>query len=368
MSAVATRRRAGFAPDYATSRRRFLDLARERGARLRSFLHARRGPDGEELTTDVACFGPARAPRLLIVSCGTHGVEGFCGAGVLHALLDGNLQRELPPETGLVCVHAVNPFGFAWLRRTDENNVDLNRNFLDHGGVYPDDAEYDEVHPLMLPADWDGDGRRAAEDGIRRYVQERGARALQAAACRGQYSHADGLFYGGRGPAWSADTWRTVLREEAGQARCVAVLDLHSGLGARGACELISGARQHTAEHAWALQLFGDDLVFPGLSSTAPPACGYMGESLQQTLPGVAGALVVAEYGTQPFDDILEILRADNYIHAREQPGSRLWRDVKGAMRPAFVGDDAAWQESVVERGVQVYRRCLAGLAGAPLQ
>lgn len=366
MTATAASRRAGFAPDYAASRIRFLDLCRERGARLRHFQHPHHGPGGETLTTDVARFGAVDAARVLIVSCGTHGVEGFCGAGVQQALLAGNLHRELPPHTALVFVHAVNPFGFAWLRRTDENNVDLNRNFLDHGGDYPDDRVYGEVHGLLLPADWDGDGRRVAEEGIRRYVQERGARALQAATCRGQYSHADGLFYGGRQPAWCADTWRTVLRKEAGAARCLAVLDLHSGLGARGACELISGARQGSEEHDWARKLFGDDLVFPGLSSTAPASCGYMGDSLQQTLPGVAGALVVAEYGTLPFDDILEILRADNFIHARERTGSRLWREVKSGMRPAFVGDDAAWQEAVVERGVQVFRRCLAGLADTP--
>jgi hypothetical protein len=358
---------AGFAPDYAASREGFLALCRERGARVRSFHHPRTGPGGEPLAVDVARFGPAPARRMFIVSSGTHGIEGFCGAGVQHALLSAGLQRELPPETGVAFVHGVNPFGFAWRRRTDEDNVDLNRNFLDHGaGAYPDDSIYNEVHALLLPGDWDGPGRRTAEEGLRRYVAERGARALQAAACRGQYSHADGLFYGGRRAAWAADTWRTILRELAGASRCVAVLDLHSGLGARGASELISGARLNTREHELARLFFGDELVFPGLNSTAPPAFGYMGESLAQTLPHVPGALVVAEYGTVPFEDILEILRADNFVHARDRPGSRLWREVKDGMRAAFVGDDAAWQEMVVERGVAIWRRCLDGLAAFP--
>ena len=36
-------------------------------------------------------------------------------------------------------IHALNPFGFAHLRRANEDNVDLNRNFVDHeGGNYPE--------------------------------------------------------------------------------------------------------------------------------------------------------------------------------------------------------------------------------------
>lgn len=359
---------AGFAPDYAASRQRFIEACTAHGVPLRHFPHPLKGPLGETLTVDVARFGPADARRVLIVSSGTHGIEGFCGAGIQHALITSGLVNELPPDTAVAFVHGVNPFGFAWMRRTDENNVDLNRNFLDHdAGVYPDDSIYNEVHALLLPEDWDGPGRQAAEEGIRRYVAERGARALQAAACRGQYTHADGLFYGGRRPAWAADTWRTILREFAGKSACLAVLDLHSGLGARGACELISGARQGSREHEAARLFFGEGIVFPGINSTAPASCGYMGEALNQALPGVAAAHVVAEYGTVPFDQILEILRADNFIHARDRPGSPLWREVKAGMRAAFVGDDAAWQDMVVERGVAIWRRCLEGLASFPV-
>ena len=358
---------AGFAPHYAGSRRAFLDQCARQGAPVRSWTHPSRGPDGEVLTTDVALLGAREPKRMLIISSGTHGVEGFCGAGVQHVLLAAGLHRELPADTGLALVHGVNPFGFAWLRRTDENNVDLNRNFLNHAGLYPDDAVYDEVHPWLVPEDWNGAGRRAAEAALQDYVRERGARMLQEATCRGQYSHADGLFYGGRAPAWSNHTWRTILHEVTGTSRVLAVLDVHSGLGARGACELISGARQGTPEHQSALQLFGDELVFPGLSSTAPAACGYMSDSLAQTLPNVPGALVVAEYGTQPFDDILEILRADNWIHVRDKPGSKLWREIKSGMRTAFVGDDSAWQEAVIDRAVSIYRRCLQGLAEFPV-
>jgi len=38
--------------------------------------------------------------------------------------------RELPADAALILVHVLNPFGMTYLRRGNENNVDLNRNFF----------------------------------------------------------------------------------------------------------------------------------------------------------------------------------------------------------------------------------------------
>jgi Protein of unknown function (DUF2817) len=353
-----------FPADYAASRRAFLQLCSTHGAQTASFEHPARGPGGEPLATDVARFGPEEAESLLIVSSGTHGIEGLCAGGIQAALLKLGVQTERPDGVALVFVHALNPYGFAYLRRTNEDNVDLNRNFLDHSGSYPDDAVYSEVHPLLVPEEWHGPPRAEAEAALACYVAERGARALQAAVSRGQYSHPDGLFYGGRKPAWSNDVWRSILRRFAGRARRLAAIDLHSGLGARGACELISGAIAGSREHRLARLWFGEDLVFPGSTSTAPAAQGFLGQTLPEVLPDVAGALVVAEFGTVDFATILEVLRADNWLHARGGGrASPLWNEIKREMRAAFVGEDVEWQAAVVERALTIVRNALAGLA-----
>ena len=353
--------RGSFPADYAASRRAFLQLCAADGAQTASFEHPDRGPGGEPLATDVARFGPEDAESLLIVSGGTHGIEALCAAGIQAALLKLGVQTERPENVGLVLVHALNPYGFAFLRRTNEDNVDLNRNFLDHSGPYPDDAVYAEVHPMLVPEEWQGPSRADAEARLARYVAQRGARALQAAVSRGQYSYPDGLFYGGRRAVWSNDVWRTILRRFAGRARRLAAIDLHSGLGARGACELISGAIAGSREHGLALRWFGDDLVFPGSTSTAPAAQGFLGQTIAEVLPDVAGALVVAEFGTVDFATILEVLRADNWLHARGGGrASTLWSEIKHEMRAAFVGDDVEWQAAVVDRAVAIVRRALA--------
>jgi hypothetical protein len=353
-----------FPHDYRASRAAFVQACRDRGARLEAHTHPRLGSDGAPVATDVAAFGAPDADRVLILVSGTHGVEGLCGAGIQQALIAHRLGRA-PDQLRIVLVHALNPHGFLDLHRTDESNIDLNRNFLDHARTSPDDSAYAEVHPFLVPETWEGPERIAADAALAHYVETRGAGALQAAVSGGQYSFADGLFYGGRAPAWSNGAWRDILRTHAARVRELAVIDLHSGLGARGACELISGAVQDSGEHRLAQQYFGDKIVFPGATSTAPAAVGYMGASIADALPGVRGALVVAEFGTVSFAEVFAALRIDNWFRSRGSPTAARTREIRAQMDCAFVGRDRGWQTDVVEHAFDVFDRTLAGLSGA---
>ena len=92
-------------------------------------------PFGGQDDAEVALLGPADAASVLVTISATHGVEGFCGSGVQVATF---AQRQnVPAGMALVAVHAINPYGFAWLRRVTEDNVDLNRNFIDHSSKLP---------------------------------------------------------------------------------------------------------------------------------------------------------------------------------------------------------------------------------------
>lgn len=97
------------------------------------------GPDGDELTIDVARFSPQRPERLIVLSSGLHGVEGYLGSAVQCAILEEELEGWTPPDRlAVVMIHALNPYGFAFHRRVNENNVDLNRNFLLDGERFDD--------------------------------------------------------------------------------------------------------------------------------------------------------------------------------------------------------------------------------------
>src|SRR6185503_20983669 len=109
-----------FSPDYLTARERFRSSATRARASLASYeLPGRRGQQEEPLTIDVARLGAERADCALVIISGTHGVEGFCGSGCQVGFFTDRLYEALPHDTRSVLVHALNPFGFSWLRRAN---------------------------------------------------------------------------------------------------------------------------------------------------------------------------------------------------------------------------------------------------------
>ena len=123
---------SSFSENFPQARSRFVEAAAAAGATVSSFaLQGHRGPDGGELVTDVAWNGPRDASHVFVAISATHGVEGFFGSGVQTEWLRRGEAKLLPPDTAALLVHAINPFGFAWLRRTNEDNIDVNRNWMD---------------------------------------------------------------------------------------------------------------------------------------------------------------------------------------------------------------------------------------------
>ncbi len=143
-------RESFFSPDYFAARSRFRDVARRAGASLDALRLEAHGPLQEELTIDIASLGERGAQRILLHTSGLHGVEAFAGSAVQLATLAN--PPALPAGCGLVLVHAVNPYGMAWLRRANENNVDLNRNFLRRDERWEGaPALYPRLDPLLNP-------------------------------------------------------------------------------------------------------------------------------------------------------------------------------------------------------------------------
>ena len=238
---------ACFAQTYAAARAKFLEAAEAACLDVQSHVHPMRGRDGEQLALDVVRDGPADARRVLLISSGCHGVEGFCGSGIQVALLNNAAWRAQAHEAGVAVVHlhALNPYGFSWWRRTTQENVDLNRNFQDFHQPLPVNPAYDEIAHQLVPPSWPPRWREQWH--LLHLVLRRGVRALQTAVSAGQYEHPQGLFFGGRSPSWSHVTLRHVLREHGARAERLGWIDLHTGLGPSGVGERIYAGRDDAA-------------------------------------------------------------------------------------------------------------------------
>ncbi|MEO6564771.1 MAG: DUF2817 domain-containing protein, partial [Casimicrobiaceae bacterium] len=209
---------AHFAATYVEARDRFLAAATAHELAVRShLLPGFRGAAGEDLAIDVACMGPADADALLLLTSGTHGAEGFCGSGAQVGLMHDPRFLDAVHASGIrvVLLHALNPHGFSTLRRTNEDNIDLNRNFRSFSPPPPPNIKYAAVHDFIVPRTWPPGPAEVAR--MQAYIETHGMAALQAAVSGGQCEYPDGLFYGGSAPAWSNTILRQLLRVEGAQ-------------------------------------------------------------------------------------------------------------------------------------------------------
>jgi len=352
-----------FANDYAEARRKFLDAASSAGATVNSYPHPLKGPGGEDLAIDVAQLGAANASKAVVMSSATHGVEGFCGSGAQVGFLTSGWHKELPADTALVLVHAHNPHGFAHIRRVTEDNVDLNRNFIDFAKPVPANAPYDEVHPMLVPADWNGPAHAAADKAIEAYIAERGMFTYQAAVSGGQYGHADGLFYGGSEPSWSRRTIEGLAREHLAGFAHVAVIDFHTGLGPYGFGEIIAVGDPGSDMHARTVQWYGDQAKSPEAGdSVSAVVQGTVDQGYALVLPDSVCTCIAIEYGTLPPTEVLGALRADNWLHLHGEVDSDQGRAIKQEMRDAFYGNEPEWKGMVWDRALDVAGMAVQGL------
>lgn len=349
---------------YDECRARFRCAAREAGAYTESHPIEARGPDDAALTIDVACVGDPAARRVLVVLSGVHGVEGFAPSAIQCALLG----RPVPAGVRLVVVHAVNPWGMAWYRRQNESNVDLNRNWARDRVEPPVNTGYAEVHHLLVPG---GTGLPSTEsflDGTRVLRKRNGVDWLRAAISGGQYSHPDGLYFGGARDEPSTCRLRSIAQAHLSTADLVVAVDLHTGHGAFGTCTLLSHVPAGTVGDAWLQGCFSAERIevtVGNAEATSAPKVGQLAKGLGQLIPAAEYHDVTFELGT--FDELRMILaeRAEHWVHFfgdRHDPAhaAAVWEH-----RICSTPDDPEWERSALDHGHRVLDQAITAVATA---
>lgn len=362
-----------FSETYAQARNRFLEAAEDAGAVLAHHLnpHAK-GPDGIHLFLDTAWFGPRDAATVMLNCCGTHGAEGYGGsAAQLAWMLDGG-PRTLPEGVAVLLVHALNPFGFAWGLRGTENNVDLNRNFLDHSLPHPENPLYDRLHRLLSP-------RRINEGAIRelmregaRFVAEHGRWALEDAISRGQYTHPDGYHFGGLQPEWSNLMLTQILKQDLAHAARIGFIDWHSGPIGDGELIFLSFSNPRGPDFARACQWWGKENLSPEMvnaqwGSKRPTRRGILFWGIEETLKpraSLTGAVVEFCSARAKADSAASLrvpmlerwLRFEGGFNCPEAPG------FLEEIREEYAPHRLSWYDAVITNSRDCYARALKGL------
>jgi hypothetical protein len=354
-----------YSQDYFSARARFRTAAEQAGFDLLSYPIDARGPGGEPLYMDIARKGASSPQKALVLSSGTHGIEGFFGSAVqLSALTRSLADAALPNHAAVVLVHAINPYGFAHRRRVNEDNIDLNRNFMRKGLEFAGAPEAyralnallnPESPPSLLEPFWLKAGVELAKHGFA---------ALKNAIAQGQYEFPAGLFFGGKAESQS----QRILREHAaswlGSPERVIHLDFHTGLGPWGTYQLgmdkpLEDPRLHKLK-----QEFGPKRVTGyDPSGVLYEIKGGLGLWLEEQFPRTQYDCLLAEFGTYPSPLVLAAMRKENRAHHYASQNRKVLASAKSGLLEVFCPKSRAWRHIAARRALGAVDRAIKAVS-----
>jgi len=347
-----------FSPDYFTATARFRSVVLAAGGHIESILLDAKGPgapdaEGADLTVDIGWFGSPTPGRALVHSSGLHGVEGFAGSAIqLQWLAEG--IPELAQDCAIAIVHALNPFGMAWLRRANENNVDLHHNFLAADEEYSGAPEHyaslnSFLNPESPPAR-DFFLPRAAWKALRL-----GVPTFRRTLARGQYDFPAGLFFGGKRREQSARRFQLYISERLCRADRLVVVDVHTGDGRFGEDSLLVEGDGERRTQAAEMQTVYGDRVKP---ADPDGVRGSLDGLFARMFPGTGLLFAKQTFGTCNPLSVLAALRNENRLHHCGSGG--IDHPAKVRLLEAFCPADQKWREKVLSRGKEVIAQAVA--------
>ena len=362
-SIISMKRAQTFSKDYSTARGRFREAASRLGWLLEDYPIPMPGPAGEKLTLDVA-YSPHSDPSgVLVVSSGVHGVEGFFGSAVQVALLEQWTHKPAPVKCLLL--HGLNPYGFAWLRRVDESNIDLNRNFLLPGERFENAPKgYADLDSLLNP-------QRPPAYGVPfllkalPIIARHGIPMLRQVVAAGQYEFPRGLFFGGTGPTRTHQALDQNFERWLRQSRQVVHLDFHTGLGPKGTCRLLIDYPLSETQRTCLTSWFGADSFTASESRELTYEIrGGFGRwcVTRNSVPNYLFAC--AEFDTYGPIQVLAGLRSENQAHHWGTPSDASTIRARKRLKELFCPAAESWRSQVLDRALAIVDRTLLGLTG----
>ena len=190
---------------------------------------------------------------------------------------------------------------------------------------------------------------------------------LQQAISGGQYSHPDGLFYGGRFETWSNKTLRAIVHKYLSGEQRVVVIDLHTGLGAYGDYDIILQHPKESSTYMRAAAIWGPEKVRttsniesdqddPGTDdrSSSAETSGPMKLAFPNLLPEAEVTAVTVDFGTSSAIKVFLAMRDENWLHYNGNPATSRGKRIEAAFRRAFYPEDDGWKQMVWSGAKQV--------------
>ena len=192
--------------------------------------------------------------NLIVLTTGVHGIEGYIGSAMLDVFFEEIYPTVDKDNTGILIVANVNPYGMKYMRRYNENNVDLNRNFIEDWDSFDlsSNKEYPKVEAFLQPegkmgnAFWHEAGFYLS---LAKEAIVSGAGTITDALLTGQYEYPEGVYYGGNGDEKSTAYLKGVFNDCLdSEYENIIHVDIHSGYGPRYNMVIFNSVQDPTSE------------------------------------------------------------------------------------------------------------------------
>jgi hypothetical protein len=227
-----------FPDSYESSRARFLhDVEALRAKWTSSRLETYPLKNFPDLSIDCFWAEPRKKANLVMISTAEHGIEGYVGSAMLKLFMDEFATRLNAEDTGLLLVHAINPWGMKHRYRVNQNSVDLNRNFVFDGSYSPKiNLDYDLIEKFLNPKRSVRTLRAETIPFLVKVIQHLihpGKARVQAASLLGQHRYRKGIYFGGTELQEETAVLMKLYRAALAEYQNFIQVDMHTGYGPR---------------------------------------------------------------------------------------------------------------------------------------
>lgn len=269
-----------FFNEYEEVRAHFLDkVAQLEASGITTESESYAIDETEGLYIDTVYVPANEKKNLIVLTTGVHGIEGYIGSVMLDVFWDEVYPTLDKENTGILVVANINPYGMKYHRRFNENNVDLNRNFILDWESFDlaTNKDYPQVDEFLGPDKAMGNlfwHELGFYGSMIKQLFSAGVDTVSNAVTGGQYEYAEGIYYGGvedqKSTAYVKDIFEKTL---TGNYENIVHIDVHSGYGPRYNMVIFNSIYEDLTEEE-SKEAFGYDYIIAYDSESFYPTTG----------------------------------------------------------------------------------------------
>lgn len=216
-----------------------------------------------DLTTDVAWIQSSKNNRnLKVIISGIHGIEGYVGSALQSWMMENKVVSD--SSFDYLFIHALNPYGFKNNRRVNENNIDLNRNFVtDQKTFVSKNLAYEQINNFLnpeIPLELGFFSRTKFIFSALQLLMQSSLETLRHAILLGQYEYPNGIYFGGSTAQYQTEIIKNLHQNIMIHYKNVFVVDLHTGYGEKNKLHLLANS-QNQPSAAELIRIFSKNRI-----------------------------------------------------------------------------------------------------------